>query len=162
MMNLKNQKNKTALCRKIRKAAGDRRGTASYLEAAIIVVILILLVAFFINIFSFFATYEELEYFGEQMIVAASAYGMTGDSRLNDRKDELCAELGLDPDKLTLDWTGTKYMQSGSSKVQLGDQIKITVRYQAKILGWGNEDLGTESEFTLASTHSGLSEKYWK
>ncbi len=150
------------LCRRAGTAAKNKKGTASYLEAAIIVIILILLVAFFINIFSFFATYEQLEYFGEQLIIAASAYGMTGDTRLNDRKAELCAELGLDPDKLTIDWSGTKYMQSGSSKVQLGDQIKVTLIYQAKILGWGNEDLGTASDITLTSAHSGLSEKYWK
>lgn len=133
----------------------DEKGDISYVETFVTVFAVMILVAFAINVFSFFTLKQDLEYLAEQAVISAAADGST--AAAGPRIAGLCAELGIDPDALEYGFDGTDFI-GGSSYVQYGDMIKINISYRTKLAATGLLTLPV----TMTVSSTGLSEKYHK
>ena len=88
------------------------------------------------------------------MVEVCCSYGKTCDE-VQDRDEELSAELGLDPD---LSFSGTEYFNATKRTVQYGEVIVVELTYRTYVRGLGVFRIPV----TLTAKHSGLSRRYWK
>ena len=106
-----------------------------------------------LNVFSFLALRQNMDYFSKQLIETATVSGQIG-SEVAARYAELEKETGISP---SMTWDA-EYFNVSAKTVQLGDTIKLTLTYKSTLKGFGILGIPV----TLTATHSGLSEKYWK
>lgn len=137
---------------KIKKKLNNR--AEGYIESAVAVVVAMMLVVFILNIFSFLTIKQDMDYFAKQMIDAATTFGRTN-NEVTARYDELCEELGFSPE---YSFDDTAYYNTNKKTVQLGETIKVQITYKKDLIGFGLFNV----PLTLQSSHSGLSERYWK
>jgi len=147
---------KTQNTGRIDKLTKDERGDISYVETFVTVFAVMILIAFAVNVFSFFTLKQDLEYLSEQIVIFAAGEGRTdvADGRI----DALCAELGLDRDALTVSFEGSSMMSPSGVKVQYGEEIKVSVTYRTSLEATGILTVPV----SMTASASGLSEKYWK
>jgi len=137
----------------MKKLIKSKRGDG-YIDVVVAVLVSMMLLVMALNIFSFFTLKQDMDYFGKEMIEVATANGNTmGD--VNYRYYELVDETGIYP---SYSFYGSEYYNGSYNKVQLGDTIKITMRYTTYVKGFGIFQIPV----TLTVVHSGLSEHYWK
>lgn len=142
---------------KLIKLLRDKRGDITYTDTAIATLVIMIVVAMALNVFSFFTLRQNLEYFCEQLIEEAACDGRIDDG-VPERFIELCAELGFDEGDVSYSFDGSQFAGSGRSKIQYGDTITVTVTYRTSLGGTGIFTLPA----ALSCSSSGLSEKYWK
>jgi hypothetical protein len=135
----------------------DRRGDIAYIETAVTVLVVMILLAFTLNIFSFLTLRQDLEYFCGQLVIAAAVEGCTN-AGVPGRFDSLCGDLGLDPACLSCSFEGSEFKPGSSTRIQYGDLITVTLTYRTHLGGMGALDIPV----TVGCSSSGLSEKYWK
>ena len=134
----------------------DCRGDITYTDTAVTTLVIMLVLAMSLNIFSFFTLKQDLEYCCEQLVEEAACEGRT-DGNFTVRFSQLCTELGFDEADITCSFDGTAFRE-GSSKVQYGDTIMITLVYHTSVCGTGIFDIPA----SVSVSSSGISEKYWK
>lgn len=137
----------------MKKLLKNRRGEG-YIDTVVCVLAAMMVIVLALNIFGFLTVKQDLDFFAKEMIDTAAVYGGTG-AELRERYMELRGETGLSP---TYSFSGTRYFNSTAGKVQLGDTIKVTLRYRTYVRGLGVFRIPV----TLTAVHSGLSRKYWK
>lgn len=99
------------------KILSSKRGEG-YIDVAIGLLCLILVVALAVNFLPVFTTKQQLDIFAKEIVRQAEIVGGTNvSSRINDMK----AETGLDPD---IRWDCDYY---SGKKVQLNDDIEVTL-----------------------------------
>lgn len=99
------------------KILSSKRGEG-YIDVAIGLLCLILVVALAVNFLPVFITKQQLDIFAKEIVRQAEIVGGTNvSSRINDMK----AETGLDPD---IRWDCDYY---SGKKVQLNDDIEVTL-----------------------------------
>ena len=125
-----------------------------YIDTVVLVVAAMMVIVLALNVFSFLTLKQDMEYFAKELIDTATIYGRTG-AEVTQRYQELCTELGFRP---MMNFSGTEYFNASAKTVQLGDSIKITIQYQTHVKGLGVFQIPV----TLHTSHSGLSQKYWK
>lgn len=130
-----------------------RKNGEGYIDTVIGVMVSMMVIVLALNVFSFLTLKQDLDYFAREMVEAASANGSTT-GETNARYYELADETGLYP---YYSWTAS-YYNAVYQRVQLGDSIKITLTYSTYVRGLGIFKI----PITLTSTHSSISEKYWK
>ena len=135
------------------KLLKNKRGE-NYIDTVVGVVAAMMVIVVALNIFSFLTLKQDLDYYAKEMVEVCCSYGKTCDE-VQDRDEELSAELGLDPD---LSFNGTEYFNVTKRTVQYGEVIVVTVTYQTYVRGLGVFRIPV----TLTAKHSGLSRKYWK
>lgn len=135
----------------------DKRGDLSYTDTAVTTLIIMIVLAAVLNIFSFLTLKQDLEYCCDQLVESAAFDGRI-DNEVPKRFEQLCNELGLDPDNITYSFEGTTFFNSDNKKVQYGNIIVITLTYQTTVGGTGIFKIPAK----IRCSSSGLSEKYWK
>ena len=131
----------------------NRRGE-NYIETVVGVIAAMIVIVVALNVFSFLTLKQDLDYYAKEMVEVCCAYGKTCDE-VQDRDEELSAELGLDPD---LSFDGTEYFNATKRTVQYGEVIVVELTYRTYVRGLGVFRIPV----TLTAKHSGLSRKYWK
>ena len=137
----------------MRKLIRNRRGE-NYIDTVVGVVAAMMVIVVALNIFSFLTLKQDLDYYAKEMVEVCCSYGKTCDEVQN-RDEELSAELGLDPD---LSFNGTEYFNVTKRTVQYGEVIVVELTYRTYVRGLGVFRIPV----TLTAKHSGLSRRYWK
>ena len=135
------------------KLLKNKRGE-NYIDTVVGVVAAMMVIVVAINIFSFLTLKQDLDYYAKEMVEVCCSYGKTCDE-VQDRDEELSAELGLDPD---LSFNGTEYFNVTKRTVQYGEVIVVELTYRTYVRGLGVFRIPV----TLTAKHSGLSRRYWK
>ena len=137
----------------MRKLLSNKRGE-NYIDTVVGVVAAMMVIVVALNIFSFLTLKQDLDYYAKEMVEVCCSYGKTCDE-VQDRDEELSAELGLDPD---LSFDGTEYFNATKRTVQYGEVIVVELTYRTYVRGLGVFKIPV----TLTAKHSGLSRRYWK
>ena len=135
------------------KLLKNKRGE-NYIDTVVGVVAAMMVIVVALNIFSFLTLKQDLDYYAKEMVEVCCSYGKTCDE-VQDRDEELSAELGLDPD---LSFSGTEYINATKRTVQYGEVIVVELTYRTYVRGLGVFRIPV----TLTAKHSGLSRRYWK
>ena len=135
------------------KVLKNKRGE-NYIDTVVGVVAAMMVIVVALNIFSFLTLKQDLDYYAKEMVEVCCSYGKTCDE-VQDRDEELSAELGLDPD---LSFDGTEYFNATKRTVQYGEVIVVELTYRTYVRGLGVFRIPV----TLTAKHSGLSRRYWK
>ena len=126
----------------------------NYIDTVVGVIAAMMVIVVALNIFSFLTLKQDLDYYAKEMVEVCCSYGKTCDE-VQDRDEELSAELGLDPD---LSFNGTEYFNATKRTVQYGEVIVVELTYRTYVRGLGVFRIPV----TLTAKHSGLSRRYWK
>ncbi len=137
----------------MRKLLRNKRGE-NYIDTVVGVVAAMMVIVVALNIFSFLTLKQDLDYYAKEMVEVCCSYGKTCDE-VQDRDEELSAELGLDPN---LSFSGTEYFNATKRTVQYGEVIVVELTYRTYVRGLGVFRIPV----TLTAKHSGLSRRYWK
>lgn len=137
----------------MKKLIRNRRGE-NYIDTVVGVVAAMMVIVVALNVFSFLTLKQDLDYYAKEMVEVCCSYGKTCDE-VQDRDEELSAELGLDPD---LSFNGTEYFNTSKRTVQYGEVIVVELTYRTYVRGLGVFRIPV----TLTAKHSGLSRRYWK
>ncbi len=135
------------------KLLKNKRGE-NYIDTVVGVVAAMMVIVVALNIFSFLTLKQDLDYYAKEMVEVCCSYGKTCDE-VQDRDEELSAELGLDPN---LSFDGTEYFNATKRTVQYGEVIVVELTYRTYVRGLGVFRIPV----TLTAKHSGLSRRYWK
>jgi hypothetical protein len=137
----------------MRNLLSNKRGE-NYIDTVVGVVAAMMVIVVALNIFSFLTLKQDLDYYAKEMVEVCCSYGKTCEE-VQDRDEELSAELGLDPN---LSFDGTEYFNATKRTVQYGEVIVVELTYRTYVRGLGVFRIPV----TLTAKHSGLSRRYWK
>lgn len=131
----------------VRKIMKDKRGEG-YIDVAVIVFCLMLVIALGVRLFPIFITKLQLDNFADELVREAEICGRIG-SETSARQSVLEEKTGLHP---------SVYWSTGGN-IQLNEEVTVTVVLQ--------RDLGLFGRFgsypiTIRARASGKSEVYWK
>ena len=125
-----------------------------YIDTVVSVMILVMLIVLSINVFSFLAAKQDMDYYARELVEAAAISGNTYGSDTYERLYELYDETGIYPGFYwTADYYGGNY-----GHVQYGDTIRVTIVYTRYLDGFGIFRIPV----TMTATYSALSQVYWK
>lgn len=131
----------------VKKIMKDRRGEG-YIDVAVIVFCVMLVIALGVRIFPVFITKIQLDNFADELVREAEISGRVG-SETTARQRVLEEKTGLYP---AVSW-------SSSGNIQLNEEVTVTVTLQKDIGLFGR--LGS-FPVTIRARASGKSEVYWK
>lgn len=131
----------------VKKIMKDRRGEG-YIDVAVIVFCVMLVIALGVRIFPVFITKIQLDNFADELVREAEISGRVG-SETTARQRVLEEKTGLYP---AVYW-------SSSGNIQLNEEVTVTVTLQKDIGLFGR--LGS-FPVTIRARASGKSEVYWK
>lgn len=131
----------------VRKIMKDKKGEG-YIDVAVIVFCLMLVIALGVRLFPIFITKLQLDNFADELVREAEICGRIG-SETSARQSVLEEKTGLHP---------SVYWSTGGN-IQLNEEVTVTVVLQ--------RDLGLFGRFgsypiTIRARASGKSEVYWK
>ena len=126
----------------------------SYIDVVVFVLVCMMVTIIILNTIAVLDVKQKMDYFAKQMIDTATAYGST-EGKVEERYEELCREVGFSP---THSFEGTAFLNESEGTVQLGETIRVTIRYDAEIGTGGFFAI----PFSMKSSYSGLSRRYHK
>lgn len=132
---------------RVRKIIKDKRGEG-YIDAAVIVFCVMLVVALGVRIFPIFITKIQLDNFADELVREAEISGRVG-SETAARQNALEEKTGIHPD--------VRWSTGGS--IQLNEEVTVTLTLQKNIGLFGK--FGS-FPVTIRARASGKSEVYWK
>jgi len=153
MKRLKNEQNSLKEIFPVTWFAFKSKRGEGYIDVVISVFVLMMVIVLALNVFSFLAIKQDMDYFAKEMIFTATSFGRTT-VEANARYAELEAETGISP---VVSWQAN-YHAASARTVQYGDTITVTLTYQKTLKGFGAIPI----PITLMAKHSGLSQRYWK
>ena len=124
------------------------RRAEGYIDICILVICAMLVIALAVRVFPVYIQKQQIDTLAVELIREAEIAGCVG-TETTRREQMLSEKTGLYP---TVTWSKT-------GKIQLNEEIRITVTYQANIglfSGFGSFPI------TLRSDAAGKSEVYWK
>lgn len=125
----------------------NKRGEG-YIDTVILVLCAILVIALAVKVFPAYIVKQQLDTFATELVREAEIAGRVGSETTN-REILLRDNTGITP---TVTW-------SKIGKIQLNEEIKVTVTYTVEIGNFG--EFGS-FPITLRSEASGKGEVYWK
>lgn len=134
----------------MKKLLKDKRGE-TYIDVAITVMIVAFVLVFAVNVISLVALNQNIKTAADQLTDYAA---MKGTIAVDNFALELQQNLGVN---FTYSFSGSQTLDS-SGKVQLGDKIVCTLRYDLNILGFGE----SWHPVRIRAAATGLSQVYWK
>lgn len=137
--------------KKLKQALSRKRGEG-YIDAAVSMVVIMMLIVLALNVFSFLTIKQDMDYFAREMVEAAAVTGQTYADSTYARYNELADEVGFNPS-----YTWNANYHSGY-RVQYGEPLKITLTHRTYVEGFGIFRIPV----TLTATYSGLSQQYHK
>lgn len=129
------------------KLLKDKSGEG-YIDVAVLVLCSMLVIALAVKLFPVFIAKQQIDTFATELIREAEISGRVG-SETSRREQLLREKTGLIP---TVSWSKT-------GRIQLNEEIKVTVIYKADIGLFGG--FGS-FPITLRADAAGRSEVYWK
>lgn len=129
------------------KTLKSRRGEG-YIDVCVLVLCAMLVIALAVTVFPVYIAKQQIDTFATELVREAEITGRVG-SETSRREQALREQTGLDPQ---VSW-------SRSGRIQLNQEITVTVTYRTNIGLWGG--FGS-FPITLRSDASGKSEVYWK
>lgn len=133
--------------KKIKKLLADRSGEG-YIDVAVVVLCVMLVIALGVNLFPIYITKLQLDNFADELIREAEIAGRVG-TETTQRAQVMKEKTGIDP---SISW-------SRSGKIQLNEEVTVTLTLEKNLGLFGN--FGS-FPITLRSRASGKSEVYWK
>lgn len=135
----------------MKKLLKCKRGEG-YIDTVVIVIAVMLVIAFAVKVFPVFIAKNQLNNYANEIIRTAEISGRVG-TEVNAKVEELKGETGINPMNL---WK-VNYI-SGTNKIQLNDEITVTVSSTVDIgfFSFGSFPIELEAKAT------GRSEVYWK
>lgn len=119
-----------------------------YIDVVVLVLCAMLVIALAVKVFPVYIAKQQLDTFATELIREAEIAGQVGSE--TDRREQMLREkTGLIP---TVSWSKT-------GRIQLNEEIKVTVTYQTNIGLFGG--FGS-FPITLRADGAGRSEVYWK
>lgn len=148
------------LFKKIRRILKSNRGEANYFSSVVFIFIVVLLLAFIIDLFSIISTKQALDHCADQMVKQIQLSGGIN-SETEQLFQFLSAEInGADNISYSIDATYKSPTPSGMHRaIQLGTPFYITIEGDTKLGGFWNFNL---VRITVVSRGAGVSEHYWK
>lgn len=146
--------------KKIRRILKSNRGEANYFSSVVFIFIVVLLLAFIIDLFSVISTKQALDHCADQMVKQIQLSG-----GINSETEELFQFLsaqinGADNISYSIDASYKSPTPSGMQRaIQLGTPFYITIKGDTKLGGFWNFNL---VRITVISRGAGVSEHYWK
>ena len=137
--------------RRIIKSLNNDTGSI-YIEFLVGIFFLIVILVLIISVFSVFSIKNKLDNANEMLLQQAELAGSTD---LSSSIDQLRTQTGID---FAVSFEGTEYIPGSSHKVQLGQEIHITLSYASKI---GAGDLFS-APINIRSSFVGLSQRFHK
>ena len=134
------------------KKLKSKRGEA-YLDMVISTLLIAFVLVFIVGIFNVLATKQKLDYFAREMSITATTFGRIGEET-DRRYEQLAEQTGLRP-QITF---RAEYFSPSERTVQLGEPIMVEITHSFTIFGFG----AVTFPLTVTSSHSGLSQIYWK
>lgn len=134
------------------KILQSRRGEA-YIEAVVSILIFVMVLMFFLNVFQFIALKQHMEEVSNQLMEVATYTGGFGDE-FQEMASSLESQYGY-----TVETGADRYFNAAQGQVQLGDVMTVKVTAQTRLQGFG---AAVEIPITATVRKSGISEKYWK
>ena len=124
-----------------------------YVDTVIAIFILLMLLVFCINVFSFLSLKQDMDHFSKELMQTATTDGRVS-SNITTRQQQLVAEIGINP---TLTWNAV-YFNAAQRTVQYGEKIELTLTLHTRFKGFGLFSIPV----TLTTKHSGMSQRYHK
>ena len=131
----------------MKEILSNKRGEG-YIDTVILVLCAILVIAVAVKVFPAYIVKQQLDTFATELVREAEIVGLVGNETTN-REILLRENTGITP---TVTWSKT-------GKIQLNEEIKVTVTYTVEIGNFG--EFGS-FPITLRSEASGKGEVYWK
>lgn len=119
----------------------------TYVNVAIFIIVMMIVLVFMMNIIPVFITKMTLNNYANELVREAEIAGRIG-SEVNTRLERLNESTGLNPD---VAW-------STSGKIQIGETFTVTVSTQTDSSFY----IFTGNPMTLTATAEGTSEVFWK
>jgi len=123
-----------------------------YIDTVVIIISAMLVIAFAVKVFPVFITKNQLNNYANEIIRTAEILGRVG-TEVNTKAEELNEQTGINP---IISWKAN-YI-SGTNKIQLNDEITVTVSSTVDI---GFFSFGS-FPIELNAKATGRSEVYWK
>lgn len=127
----------------------------AYLDAVIVMMIVMLVLSIIIGVLPVFFQYQDLNYMAHEVVKTAETEGNIGAKTL-ERYDEVRSDTGLNPKGIS--FTGTEKI-GATKNVQINDTIRVTLTSD---FVWFSGFLGGGINTELSSTASGRSGVYYK
>ena len=135
----------------MKKILKCKRGEG-YIDTVVIIIAAMLVISFSVKVFPVFIAKNQLNNYANEIIRTAEISGRVG-AEVNGNEDKLKEQTGINP---VISWNGS-YI-SGTDKVQLNDEITVTVSSTVDI---GFFSFGS-FPIELKAKATGRSEVYWK
>ena len=132
----------------------SRRGEG-YIDTVVSVLCAMMIIVLALNTFTFLTIKQDLDYFTKEVISQAVLEGKTKSTTIDERIAELKVKTGIVP---IITISANEYYNASLFKVQLGKPITVRLEYHTKFKGFGMFNI----PITLTTSHSGLSQQYWK
>ena len=126
-----------------------------YVDTVVSVLCAMMVIVLALNTFKFLAIKQDLDYFTKEVISQATLEGKTKSTTIDKRIAELKAKTGLTP---IITISANQYYNASLFEVQLGEPISVRLEFHTAFKGFGMFNI----PITLITTHSGLSNQYWK
>lgn len=134
------------------KSIRSRRGEV-YLDTCLGLLVLVMVLVFFLNVFSFLSLKQHMEEVSTQLMEVAAYTGGFGEE-FQQMVEELESQYGY-----TVQTQAERYFDASRGQVQLGDVMMVQVTSVTRLQGFG---AAVEIPITATVRKSGISETYWK
>lgn len=137
----------------VRRILSSERGDSSYISSFIYVLIVVIMIAFIINVFHIISVKQEMDHMADQIVKQIQLNG--GTSADTESLFNFLADQMQDVEDLTYTITC-----SGDSEfIQLGTPFYVSVTGRCYLGGFWNFDI---VPINIRSQGAGVSEHYWK
>ena len=137
----------------VRRILSSERGDSSYISSFIYVLVVVIMIAFIINVFHIISVKQEMDHMADQIVKQIQLNG--GTSADTESLFNFLADQMQDVEDLTYTITC-----SGDSEfIQLGTPFYVSVTGRCYLGGFWNFDI---VPINIRSQGAGVSEHYWK
>ena len=144
----------------MKKLLENDSGEANYFSTVVFIFIIVLLLAFIIDLFGIISTKQQLDHCADQMVKQIQLFG-----GVNGETDALfqflCGQIsGASNISYTIDASYRSPTPAGMNRaIQLGNPVYITITGDARLGGFWTFNL---VNIRIVSRGAGVSEHYWK
>ena len=141
------------MTKNVRRILSSERGDSSYISSFIYVLVVVIMIAFIINVFHIISVKQEMDHMADQIVKQIQLNG--GTSADTESLFNFLADRLQDVEDLTYTITC-----SGDSEfIQLGTPFYVSVTGRCYLGGFWNFDI---VPINIRSQGAGVSEHYWK
>lgn len=138
---------------RLRKLLKDEEGEASYISVFIYILVMVILIAFIINVFRIISAKQQMDHAADQMVKQIQLNGGVSDET-EELFEFLSREIsGAEHLSYDVDCSGSQ------NRIQIGSPFYVTVTGRCSLGGFWNFRL---VNITVKATGAGVSEHYWK